>query len=109
MHLENLEAIKVFDARHGFKVCMGAHYLGGYTRDNKSKRDFMIDRTLMWDKNIGTIIKTAGKYPQESYAAVARAIQAECIFLKLVIWDTGGVFAGVEKMIRETFLPRLFL
>ena len=36
------------------------------------------------------------------------AIQSEWIFLQRVTWDTGDVFAGVDKMIRETFLPRLF-
>ena len=30
------------------------------------------------------------------------------MFLQRVTWDTGDEFAGVDKMIRETFLPRLF-
>ena len=29
VNLDNLEAGKVFGARHRFKVCMGARYLGG--------------------------------------------------------------------------------
>ena len=57
----------------------------------------------MREKNINTIIKTAGKYTQESYAAVVRAIQSEWIFLQRVTWDTGESFAGAEKMIRESF------
>ena len=39
---------------------------------------------------------------------MVRAVQLEWIFLQRVTWDTGYAFAGVEKMIRETFLPRLF-
>ena len=39
---------------------------------------------------------------------MVRTIQSERIFLQRVTWDTGDVFAGVDKMIRETFLPRLF-
>ena len=31
---ENIEAVKFFRARHGFKVCTGARYLGGYIRDD---------------------------------------------------------------------------
>ena len=89
-------------------MCTGTHYLGGYTGDDESKSDWMRERTLRWEKNINTISKTAGKYPQESCAAVVRAIQSEYIFLQRVTCDTGGAFAGVEKMIRETFLPRLF-
>ena len=36
------------------------------------------------------------------------AIQLEWIFLQRITWGTGDAFAGVEKIIRETFLPRLF-
>ena len=51
------------------------------------------------------ISETMGKYPQESYNAVVRAIQSECIFLQRVTMDTGDAVAGVEKIIPETFLP----
>ena len=34
---ENIEAEKEFGARHGFKVCTVARYLGGYIGDNKPK------------------------------------------------------------------------
>ena len=39
---------------------------------------------------------------------MVRAIQSEWIFLQCVTWDTRDAFVGVEKMIQETFLPRLF-
>ena len=87
---------------------MGARYLEGYIGDNEYKRDWLRERTLMREKNINTISKTAGKYPQESYAAVLCEIQSEWIFIQRVTWDTGDLFAGVEKMIREIFLPCLF-
>ena len=61
-----------------------------------------------WEKNIVTIRKTAGKHPQESYSTVERAIQSELIFLQHVTWYTGDVFTGVEKILQETFLSRLF-
>ena len=48
------------------------------------------------------------KYTQDSYAAFLCAIQLEWIFLQSVTWDTGESFAGVEKMICKTFLPRIF-
>ena len=73
---ENIEAGKLFGARYRFRVCTGAHYLGGYIGGDKSKRDWLRERTLTWENNINTISKTAGKYPQESYAAVVRAIQS---------------------------------
>ena len=69
--------------------------------------DRLRDHTLMWEKNISTFSETAGKYPQESYAAAVRAIQLEWIFLQHVTWDTGDEFTGVEKMIWEIFLPQI--
>ena len=80
----------------------------GYIGDDKSKRDWLRERTLTLENNINTISETVGKYPQESYDAVVRAIQSECIFLQHVTWGTGESFVGVEKMIRETFFPCLF-
>ena len=47
MYLENLESRKLFVARHGFKVCTGTHYLGGYIGDNESKHDWLRERMLM--------------------------------------------------------------
>ena len=43
---DNIEAGKVFVARHGFKVCTGARYLGGYILDDESKHDWLKQRTL---------------------------------------------------------------
>ena len=45
---ENLEARKVFKSHHGFSVCTGARYLGGYIGDDKSKLGWLRERTLMW-------------------------------------------------------------
>ena len=86
---ENLEAGKVFGARHIFRVFTGARYFGGYIGDDNSKRDWLRESTLTWEKNINTIRKTVGKYPQESYATVVRDIQPEWIFLQCVTWDIG--------------------
>ena len=72
----------MFGARHRFRVCTGARYLGGYIGDDKSKRDWLRERTLTWERNINKISKSTGKYPQESYAALVHAIQSD---LKRVI------------------------
>ena len=50
----------------------------------------------------------AGKYLQESYAAVVRAIQLKWTFFQSAKQDTGQAFAGVKKFMQETFLPLLF-
>ena len=58
--------------------------------------------------NITIIRETAVKCPQESYASVIHAIQLEWIFLQCVMKNIRDAFAGVEKLIWETFLPCLF-
>ena len=73
VHPENL---------YEFKVCMGTHYLGGYSGDDDSKRNCLRESTLRWENSVGTIRETAGKYPQGVYAAVVCSIQSECIFLQ---------------------------
>ena len=108
VHPDNLETVKWFGLRHGFKFCTGVHYLGCFIRYYGSKRDWLQDCTLKWEKNIYTISETAGKYPQEIYAEVVRAIQSEWIFLQCVTKNIGYMFAGVEKLLQETFLSRLF-
>ena len=80
VRLDNIEAGKEFGARHGFKVCTGARYLERYTREDEYRSDWLRERTLTWEKKINTISETVGKYPQDSYAVVVRAIQPEWIF-----------------------------
>ena len=85
MHPENIETGKDFGAHHGFRVCTGARYLGGYIGDNESQINWLRERTLTWEKNINKISETAMKCPQESYATLVRAIQIEWIILQRVI------------------------
>ena len=108
MYPHNLKAGKLFGSCNGFKLCMGVSYLGSYIWDDESKNDRLRESMEMWEQNIFTIRKTAGKYPQESYDTMVRAIQLEWIFLQHVTAYMGDVFAVVERMIQETFLPRLF-
>ena len=89
-------------------MCAGSGYLGGYIRDNESKCDGLRESMATWEQIICTISKTAGKYPQDSYAVVVRAIQSEWIFLQHAIWDMGDASTGVDKMIQGKFLPCLF-
>ena len=54
----------MFRARHGCRVCTGACYLGGSIGNDESKRDWLRERTLTWEKNISRISKTAGNTPR---------------------------------------------
>ena len=79
-----------------------------YIGDDDSKRNWLRESILMWEKNINTISKTAGKYPQESYDSVVRSTKSAWIFIHHVTWYMRDVFAGVEKMFWENVLPRIF-
>ena len=63
---------------------MSACCIGGYIGDDKTKGDWFKERTEKWEIDICTLRKTANKYPQESYAAVARVVQSEWIILQCV-------------------------
>ena len=65
---------------HGFKFFVDPCYLGGYIGDDKSKQDWIKDRTEELDINIRAVTKTAVKYHQESYAAVVCAIHQSISF-----------------------------
>ena len=76
MHLGNLNSVKMFGACHGFKVCTGMYYIGGCVEDNESKHGWLKDHTAMWERNISTVRKTGGGYPQDSYSVVVLMIQS---------------------------------
>ena len=77
VHPDNPVVRKEHGLHHSFKVCTGALYLSGFIGGDKSKREWLNDRTSNWEKIICAITKTAGKYPQESYAMVVCVIQPE--------------------------------
>ena len=48
VHPYNVKYRKLFVSYHGFKVCMGAHYVGGYIRYAECKRDWLKYCTETW-------------------------------------------------------------
>ena len=55
----------MFGLRHGFNVCTGARYIGGYLGDDNPKREWLKECTKTWERKFFTIRKTWGEYPQE--------------------------------------------
>ena len=54
------------------------------------------------------VVAVTEKYLQESYSVVAHAIQLDWVFLHHVTKNMGHEFEGLEKVLRETFLPNIF-
>ena len=109
MYRKTIKAGVLFIRRQKFKVCTGPHCLGGCIGDDVSKGDWLKKRTDKWERYIRALSKTVDKYPHKSYAAVARTVQMEWIFMQRVTKYTGQVFTGMEKFLLVTFLPRLSL
>ena len=78
---DNPAARKEHGLCHGFKVFTGTRYMGVFIGGENSKREWLNDWTSKWEKIICAITKTAGKYPQESYAAVVCVIQPKWIYI----------------------------
>ena len=49
VHPNNLEVGELFGQCRVFKVCIGARYLGGYIRDDKSKGDWLKKLMDKWE------------------------------------------------------------
>ena len=108
MHPQNLESGEEFRQCHGFKVCTGARYIRGYIRDDKTIGDWLKEIPEKWEREICALRKTTNKYPQERYAAVARVVQLEWIFLQCMTKEMAKDFTGMGKVLQERFLPRIF-
>ena len=64
VHMDNIRIRKEFGARHGFKVCIGARYLGSYIRDDKTKIDWMRERMMTWEEGLTRSAKPRGNNPR---------------------------------------------
>ena len=94
---------KLFGLHHRFKMWTCVCHVGGYIREDSSKHDWLKERTAMWEQNIWTIRKTAGKYPQERYAAMVCVIQSEWIFLQRLTMDMGTRLRYWRRLFRKSF------
>ena len=64
VHLYNIAARKYFGLCHGFQVCMGTRYMGGFIGDDKSKRDWLNYQMSKWEKKIVRSLKRWGNIPR---------------------------------------------
>ena len=107
--MDNIDTGISFCTRHGFKICIGAHYLCGFIGDIDFKRKWLIGWKVVWEKDIGKISKSDVKYPQESYTEIVCTIQSEWIFLQQVTKNTGFAFSVLEDFLRKTFCLAFYL
>ena len=57
VHLKNPEVRELFFQRHGFKMYIGARYLGGYIGDDVYKGDWLQNITKRWERDICALRK----------------------------------------------------
>ena len=56
---------------------------------------------------LGELSKVAEKEPQAALVGLTRSLQCEWSFVQRVVKDTSQLFAPLEKMLEENFLPSL--
>ena len=90
------------------KIVKGGRLLGGFVGD-KAKRDlFVTEKVQTWCKSIEKLVSISHTQPQAAYHALVKSIQSEWIFLQRVTPDCSVLFAGIERMLADGFLPSLF-
>ena len=88
--------------------CVQARVILGVTPGTTSPREIGRE-SIRWcgRRTLARSEKPQGNIPRR-VTPRWHVIQPERIFIQLVTWETWDVFAGLEKMLQETFLPRLF-
>ena len=106
VHLDHHKTRKEFGLCYGFKICMSARYLGDFIGDDKYKCEWLKYHTSKWEKN------PCGHQNGREISPGELCSNGLCNPIVMAIFqcvtkDTGDAFARVEKILWETYLPRL--
>ena len=106
----NLEAAKVAYPDFGFKVTIvGSRYLGGFVGKDNALRDWLREKTKIWEEVVVDLASAAPNFPQEAtYSGLQKSLQQEWQFVQQGTKDVGSEFEAVELALSKTFLPALF-
>jgi hypothetical protein len=90
-----------------FTYQAGVRYLGSFL-GTKSERDaWLATKIDTWISTVWTLGKIAKRYPQTSYAGMARSLQMEWQYTLHVIPDVDTQFESLARVIAEECLPAL--
>ena len=91
-----------------FTYKTGARYLGGFLGDQSARGEWLEPKLQSWAKAVTSLSSVARRYPQTAYAGLAHSLQSEWMYLQRVTSNAGESFDGVERAIKEEFVPSLF-
>ena len=100
------KAHQLFD-RFGIRIVEGRRYLGGFIGADEGKIRFTTKKVQEWLDCLGELSKVAEKEPQAALVGLTRSLQCEWNFVQRVVKDTSQLFAPLEKMLEDNFLPSL--
>ena len=100
------KAHQLFD-RFGIRIVEGSRYMGGFIGSDEGKIRFTLKKVQEWLDCLGELSKVAEKEPQAALVGLTRSLQCEWNFVQRVVKDTSQLFAPLEKMLKENFLPSL--
>ena len=93
--------------RFGIRIDEGRRYLGGFIGSDEGRIRFTLKKVQEWLDCLGELSKVAEKEPQAALVGLTRSLQCEWNFVQRVVKDTSQLFAPLEKMLEENFLPSL--
>ena len=85
----------------------GHNYLGGFIGSAETKDLWVGDKISVWTAAVETLSKIALKWPQTAYTGFTFVLQNEWQYVQRVVAGIGFLFAPLERMIRDHFLPSL--
>ena len=104
----NLEAAKRAFPDFGFKVTTGSRYLGGFIGEDAALKEWLAEKTEIWEEAVVDLAAAAPNFPQAAYAGLQKSLQQEWQFVQRVTKNVGPEFEAVELALSGTFLPTLF-
>ena len=91
----------------GIRIVEGRRYLGGFIGSDEGKIRFTLKKVQEWLDCLGELSKVAEKEPQAALVGLTISLQCDWNFVQRVVKNTSQLFAPLEKMLEENFLPSL--
>ena len=107
VHPNFVEKVHQLFDRFGIRIVEGRRYLGKFIGSDESKIRFTLKKVQEWLDCLGELSKVAEKESQAALVGLTRSLQCEWNVVQRLVKDTSQLFASLEKMLEENFLPSL--
>ena len=82
--------------------------LGGHIGSEKGQQSYVSEKVSAWADGVRKLAQVAKVAPQQAYIGLTKSVpQCEWQFVQRVVKDSGKLYAPLEAVIAEQFLPAL--